>query len=329
MMQFIKKRWVYHGLLWLLIFAGFAWLIYNNAEGEGAFVSILRAMFFFIPVVLVVYAVFALKSTLFPKRRYLLFTGMAIVVIGSVTALALLLEKMAPGTGARTSAWQLAMNLTSVSAIAIGLQYAKRGLVGQYQLQELKAKNAEIELSVLRTQLNPHFLFNTLNNICGINMTDPQKGTDMLMELADILRYHLSFSEMEKISLAEEIEFIRSYIMLEKLRLRDHSMVTTDFPEDPPPLHIAPLLILPYVENAFKHGTHATIPGFVSIAMHYSDHTLSVTIRNSVIPGQRKVSTRIGMQNTARRLALLYPGAHTLTVDETNDTYSVKLSLHI
>ena len=280
-----------------------------------------------LPMIGAVYAVFALKARFFPDRRYGWFVGTA---LGTVLGFALLsygLEIHLLGARLTSSFAQTALNLTSISALALGLQYAKRGIVGQYQLQELRARNAEIELRALQTQLNPHFLFNTLNNICGINQLDSNRGTDMLMELADVLRFHLRFSENDRIALRDELDLIRAYLALEQLRLTDRFTLTLELPDPPPALRLPPLLLFPFVENALKHGTLARADCFVRIALRYDGTTLDFTVENSVLPNHRTVRTGIGQRNTRRRLELTYPDRHTLELTPGPDVYRAHLTL--
>jgi LytS/YehU family sensor histidine kinase len=224
------------------------------------------------------------------------------------------------------------MNITNFAFLqifAVGLQYFKRGIVNQYQLQELKAKTAQTELQALKAQINPHFLFNTLNNIYGMNQISPEKGSEMIMELSEVMRYHLEFSKEGKVTLADEIQLLQSYITLEQLRLRDTCDLQVDFKEVNESLMISPLLFLPFVENAFKHGTHPTKDCFVHIKLSTESNRLLLSVKNSLIINRKVVKTNIGLQNTKRRLELLFPEKHNLNITKNEVFHLVELSIEL
>ena len=207
--------------------------------------------------------------------------------------------------------------------------YFKRGLVNQYQLQELKAKSAENELNSLKAQINPHFLFNNLNNIYSINQMDSQKGSEMILELAEVMRYHLQFSKQSYVSISSEFQLIQSYIELEKLRLKNNCTLNIQIKEGDDNHKIAPLLLLPFVENAFKHGTHPTQDCFISLTIEIENGRLYFSINNSLIKNKRVVKTHVGLENTKRRLFLLYPDRHSLKIKSDEATYQVKLEIDL
>jgi LytS/YehU family sensor histidine kinase len=220
-------------------------------------------------------------------------------------------------------------NFIFIQVFAVGLQYFKRGIINQYQLQEFRAKTAMAELQALKAQINPHFLFNTLNNIYGMNQINPEKGSEMIMELSDVMRYHLEFSKVGKVKLEDEIQLLQSYIKLEQLRLRETCDVQVDFEDADESLMISPLLFIPFVENAFKHGTHPTKDCFVHIKLTTTPSTLSLTIKNSLIANRKVVKTNIGLQNTTRRLELLFPEKHKLNISKTEVHHLVELSIEL
>jgi LytS/YehU family sensor histidine kinase len=220
---------------------------------------------------------------------------------------------------------QDAQNLFFISLIAISLQHFKRDIIDQYRLKELQARNTEIELAALKTQLNPHFLFNSLNNIYGVVQEDTPKGSEMIIGLADIMRYYLRSSSRESINLEEEAQLIQSYIELEALRLNNNCLLTSDIQLTGVNGEIAPLLLLPFIENAFKHGTHPIRPCFIAISLKAVGERILFSIENSVVNNSRVIKTNIGLTNTKKRLALIYPNQYELDIAENQTTYSVRL----
>ena len=328
MIQFFKKRWVYHSLIWLSAYLLFTLMSYLSEGNTTSFIDCLKGpLSFFIPVIPTTYLAFAAKEYFFDSRQYLFYflAAAAIVVLG--VTLYELTAFFNPRIG--NTRFQNVLNYIFLQFFAVGLQYFKRGIVNQYQIQELKAKTAITELNALKAQLNPHFLFNTLNNIYGMNQIDTEKGSEMIMELADVMRYHLEFSKQGKVKLRDEIQLLQSYIKLEKLRLRQTCDVRINFKEADETVMISPLLFIPFLENAFKHGTHPTKDCFIHIDLKSTSEKLFFTIKNSVVTNRRIVKTNIGLQNTKRRLELIYPEKHKLNMTQNEREYSVELYIEL
>ncbi len=328
MIQFLKIRWVYHCIIWILIFGVFLGLgIFQSGGASGLLAEFKDTFFFILPIFPIVYASLWAKQNFFDKRKYLLF----FLVFTANVIVGVLIYEYVDGLDGQMGnpRGQNVSNYIFVQLIAIGLQYFKRGIVNQYQLQELKAKKAITELDALKAQLNPHFLFNTLNNIYGINQLDAEKGSEMIMELSEVMRYHLAFSKEGTVSLGDEIQLLESYIKLEKLRLRETADVAVDFSQVDKELRVSPLLFLPFIENAFKHGTHPTKECFIKIVVNTKGRKVTLSVKNSVISERRVVKTNVGLQNTKRRLELMYPQKHQLSITNDGKEHVVELLLEL
>lgn len=326
MKEFLKRRWVYHLLIWIVLYLSILLLNYIRGENSDSFsYDLIEPIILLSPVIITSYLAFWSKAKLFDKRNYLLYfiAAAIIVVIGVFIYEAL--DGLDGKIGNKRS--QNITNFIFVQVIVLGIQYFKRGIINQYQVQELKAKTAITELNALKAQINPHFLFNTLNNIYGMNQIDSQKGSEMIMELSDVMRYHLEFSKAGKVRLEDEIQLLNSYIKLERLRLRDTCDLQIDFEDLDEGLMISPLLFIPFVENAFKHGTHPTKNCFVHIKLSTTEKDLSFTVKNSIIENRKVVKTNIGLQNTKRRLELLFPEKHQLTISRNESSHLVQLDI--
>ena len=328
MIHFLKIRWVYHTLIWVTCYLGLAGMSYFGDGNSSSFLDSLKEpLFLFISVFPVIYLSFWIKAYFFDRRRYLLYFLAAIAIVIFGVLLYEFLESLDSELG--NSRTQNVFNFVFIQLFAVGLQYFKRGIVNQYQIQELKAKTAITELNALKAQLNPHFLFNTLNNIYGINQIDSEKGSEMIMELSDVMRYHLEFSKEGKVKLADEIQLLQSYVKLEKLRLRDTCIVQVNLEEVDENMMISPLLFIPFVENAFKHGTHPNKDCYVKIMLKTEERKLFFTVRNSVVANRKIVRTNIGLQNTRRRLRLIFPDKHKLNITQSEQEYLVELYIEL
>jgi len=326
-MSFLRKRLVYHSLSWLIVLCALYLSIVRSSESLDAF-GVLRIMLVIVvPVLVVVYGHFLIKDLFLKKRKYALY---AIFVIG-IISIGVMIDSVLQYfiTEVDSSVTQTTVNLTSILLLTSGFQYFKSGIVNQYYNQELKVKNIESELKLLKAQMNPHFMFNTLNNVYAVNQQNATKGSEMILELSDVMRYHLEGSKREFISLEEELNLINSYISLEKLRLTDTTEVDLKVDVKNRSLKIAPLLLLPFIENAFKYGTHPTKPSKISIKLGAQKEQVLFSISNQIIRDKKVVKTNIGLENVSKRVGLLYPSKHALNIKEEADQFHVKLTLHV
>lgn len=196
-----------------------------------------------------------------------------------------------------------------------------------------QAKTAT-ELSFLKAQINPHFFFNTLNNIYALTLLDVETAREALHRLSRMMRYVLYETQAGTTLLSKEVAFVSDYIQLMQLRLTDKVSITL---LPPVPLHdqpIAPMLLLPFVENAFKHGVSALHPSRIHIAIQQQQNQLRVDVRNTLFTDKMpslEVGNGIGLTNTRRRLDLLYPNRYTLHINDhtPEGEYQVQLTLQL
>ncbi|GAB2603207.1 sensor histidine kinase [Spirosoma areae] len=190
------------------------------------------------------------------------------------------------------------------------------------------------ELSFLKAQINPHFFFNTLNNIYALTLIDAETAREALHRLSRMMRYVLYETQTGTTLLSKELSFVSDYIQLMQLRLTDKVTVSL---QSPTPLHdqpIAPMLLLPFVENAFKHGVSALHPSRIHIAIQQQQATLLLDVHNTLFVEKTpslEAGNGIGLTNTRRRLDLLYPGQYALQINEHTPAgeYHVHLTLNL
>ncbi|MCR5351440.1 MAG: histidine kinase [Bacteroidales bacterium] len=211
--------------------------------------------------------------------------------------------------------------------VAVGIRYIVRSHKMEVQLQEEKRKTAEAELTWLKHQLNPHFLFNTLNNISSLTQIDPDKAQESIGELSDTLRYALYDTDTDKVPLAGEVTFMINYIHLMQLRCNELTEVKTSFDVPADEIRIAPLLFISPIENAFKHGVNARMASFVHVGLFAEGKDLVFECKNTVFEhnGEDHIGSGIGVENLKRRLELIYPEAYTYEQQEKDGIYSVRI----
>lgn len=196
--------------------------------------------------------------------------------------------------------------------------------------QEIENEKLATELSFLKTQINPHFLFNTLNNIYSLALVRSEATADAVLKLSSIMRYVLSETKHDTVPLDKDIQFIKHYIELQRVRLTDKVTVEFVVEGQTEGKQIAPLLLIPFVENAFKYGVSTKETSKLLFEIKASPDNILFTSQNDMISYDKGTenNTGIGLKNTRRRLELLYPGTHELTVSEENKQFIVKLILH-
>lgn len=209
-----------------------------------------------------------------------------------------------------------------------GIKLMYQSIRDEQTMEELKRQNLQAEMDYLKYQINPHFFMNTLNNIHALIDIDPEYAKNAIIELSKMMRYVLYESGHEIISLDRDIQFLRNYIELMRIRYSKDVDIRIEVPEGlPAQVSIPPLLLIVFVENAFKHGISYRRKSFIHIRIEYADGKVSSTVVNSRMPAQSAPKrVGIGLENVRKRLELIYgPRRYALDIREEAETYTVKL----
>jgi hypothetical protein len=199
------------------------------------------------------------------------------------------------------------------------------------ETQKLAKENLQSELALLKNQINPHFLFNTLNNIDSLIKSNTKKASETLVKLAEILRYMIYDTNVAKVQLSDEIKHIESYIELQKLQFANAELVSVSVTGNPVGKQLAPMLFIPFVENAFKHCTDKNSPNAIRISFTIQESQVlfeSVNISGKTRKINKDKASGVGLNNVRRRLELIYPDSHSLSIKEENNTFIVKLAIN-
>jgi sensor histidine kinase YesM len=198
-------------------------------------------------------------------------------------------------------------------------------------LRQLEKEKLVAQISSLKSQINPHFLFNTLNNIYATAIDASPQTADMVDKLSEMMRYTMKESQNDFVPLEDEINYLNNYIELQKLRLEslvkfDYS-VEGDFTE----FQIAPMLLISFIENAFKHGVNSEQNSYIRINIKVNGSELHFLVTNNKVKTQVNTSEHngLGIENTKHRLSLIYPSRHLLTIKETENDYYVSLHINL
>lgn len=209
--------------------------------------------------------------------------------------------------------------------------FLRRNLIIQKENAEKEKLQREIELTYLKEQVNPHFLFNSLNSIYALSRQQSPETPDLVMQLSELMRYQLESSKKDTVLLKEELEFIENYLLLEEKRLSKRCTIEFVIEGNLLELRIAPMLLIPFVENAVKHGAQSTNEqSTIDISVAVKNTTLHFCVVNSkpvmVSEAERK---GMGLENVRRRLNLLYADSHGLEIEDNEESYRINLSIDL
>jgi len=218
------------------------------------------------------------------------------------------------------------------SCYAFILYLASDWFIKQKRTQELEKKNLQSELTMLKNQINPHFLFNTLNNIDSMIKKNPDCASQSIVELSEIMRYMIYEANVEKVPLKKELDYIDNYLHLQKLQYGNQELVKYTLTGESEQIEVAPMLFIPFVENAFKHCTnketrHAIRFSFLFDADKIRFEAMNIADKAQVISKDK--TGGIGLDTIKRRLEILYHRRHDLQIQEINDYFCVSLKLKI
>ncbi len=216
----------------------------------------------------------------------------------------------------------------TVTGFFVAIKLVKHWYLKKMENERLEKEKLRAELELLKGQLHPHFMFNTLNSIYAMALRNSEQTASAIHKLSDLMRYMISECSLPVISLEKELQVLQTYVELEKSRLGsrlDHSFNVQGSLSD---RHIAPLLLLPFVENSFKHGAYVTDQtAWVSLDVSVTDERLHFKLINGKPGGEKPPGVGLGLANVKKRLSLLYPNAHELRISEDEDSFIVSLTI--
>jgi hypothetical protein len=226
----------------------------------------------------------------------------------------------------RQSFWLSCTHIFTLSGFGYFMNRRKE----ERALQQLKEENLSLQLNYLKSQLHPHFFFNTLNNIYSLALYRSDKTAPVVEQLSQLMRYIIYDGSRERVPLQKEISFLQHYISLEKIRHEENARVVFEWQGATGGIEVAPMLFMPLVENGFKHGFRdPNQPGWMEAVMMVTKKELVFEVRNSHSPAFATTEHGIGLQNLRKRLELLYPSKHELRINKNNDRFEAHLTLRL
>lgn len=333
--KLIQSRPIQHLAFWSLSFLVLVNILRVSAEIHQ--IDLIYALVFHLPILVVVYLN---EAILFPrllaKNKYgwYLLSIIISLAFGAEFYLQLFerwIDYLFPGYYfiAYYTFWDILLFFAVYFVLTTLIKLAR----AWFRINQVEQEKTTSELRALRSQLNPHFLFNSLNNLYSLTRKKSDLAPQLVLKLSDILRYVIYDAETDFISLEKELHFLNKYIEVQRIRLEPDFNLEVNQKGDPSGLKIAPLLLLPFVENAFKYGTNnLNTDGRISIAWANSDNDFQFFVENGKGVEEDLSKNKykgMGIQNVRKRLELLYPDKHELVIDDQQKRYLVKLKLSI
>jgi len=320
---------------------GFSFTVYtlkNDWMLFSSIASILMGILFY--MILYMHAQFNrffILPILFKKQRPLTYIGLTLlgvlvfsILLFEITSLDFYSKfNLYQNSHQRSYVYQLASVLGTLVCILSPIIVFKFYRIHKKQTDETLLFN-QMQLNALKGQLNPHFLFNTFNTLYGISLEFPERTSDLIMKVSQLMRYQLESNSKQCVSLEDELDFINSYVQLEKERVGYRCDITYDCKIDNENAYkVSPMLLIAFIENAFKHGTCAIEKCFVRIIITVENGLLHLHVVNSIPKKTDVISTKIGLKNTIERLNLIYGKDYKLDIQDDKNTYIVDLKLQL
>lgn len=325
------KEFIFQIVLTLVVFLFYA-IDRKNPQIEGyefAFFLSLAFCAFFINYILLPFFLYKKKFV-----HFILYLGL--IILAAVLMEELILEKIYfPDTRGNkfSSIFYTSIGILPVVTILVGFKFGWDLIEKQQQLEDLEVVVKDSELQFLNSQINPHFLFNNLNNLYAHAIEASPKTPEIILDLSATLRYMLYDCKATSVPLKKELEHLENFISISKLQIEDRSLVTFTYPSISSQYQIAPLILIVFVENAFKHSSASQLENInINIEVQITEKGyLKFSCINSFNEQSNidNLSNGIGLENVQKRLQLLFPNAHTLDVQQNKQQYTVFLSLQL
>jgi two-component system LytT family sensor kinase len=335
----LLKYKLHHLFFWMLVFALWYYLRYQDYATEQIAFQITLVKV--IDLALIIYITnYLLIPKLLYKKRYISFVAaFLIIIVASGFVKMFLMAKIiqqpglfGPASDMKTRLYENVISdfflVAAGAAFKLMFDYSKM----QQRLAEVGREKAEAELNFLKSQINPHFLFNSLNSVYFLIDKNNAEARGALHKFSEMLRYQLYEMNGDKIPVEKELSYLKDYIDLQKLRSDENYSVLLSHSPDVKEFSIEPLLLIPFVENAFKHISHfKDKTNFIKLDLSRSNGEFHFTIENSkeAIEKNRNIYGGIGLNNVKRRLELLYADRHRLEIVDGNNLFKVDLKIKI
>ncbi|SHJ48841.1 sensor histidine kinase [Pseudozobellia thermophila] len=325
-----RKELVFQVILHVLV------LLFYSFDRNDPGITLAQCVFFLVYTISAGLITYYLMPKFLYKKKYWQFFGWVVAVFVVVIITEELLEIVFyPGTkraGIVPGIYFAFFDILPIITILSGFKFAWDAIESQHEVEKLKSYVQESELQFLKSQINPHFLFNNLNNLYSYALEGSPKTPEIILEMSGVLRYMLYECKEKFVPLKKELEQVSNFIKLYKLQIEERGKVDFRISEIGSEYKIAPLILIVFIENAFKHSQSGQSKNIeIDIDIRLENNTLIFKCLNNFEPveGLDSVAKGIGLQNVGKRLKLLYPNKHKLEIEESEKLFSVNLSMQL
>jgi two-component system, LytTR family, sensor kinase len=334
------KSWRFYATIWTVFHIVSCSIDYATSRGKKPWgwdfftnlVNISALLFLFQAMAICFFIIWSSKK-FFPSKPVLYFAVMSVPLLFMAMSLDYATSCMIQDCISQYSLVQLLNDRGTFNGIIIIFGFMVKIFIDYLETeqskQQIMTEKNTIELAFLKSQINPHFLFNTLNNLYGLSLSEPEKTPDAIIKLSDMMRYMLYESNAEQVPLKQEIAYLKNYIELQKLRYDGTTYIHFEVQGQDSGQQIAPLLLIAFVENAFKHGEVFDAQHPLSMSLVFDEKNVIFEVKNKIHHKNKDEVGGFGVKNVERRLELLYPKKHKLLVEQHKDIFEAHLEIQL
>jgi two-component system LytT family sensor kinase len=335
-----KSRWIYHSAFWLVYFLFICAALFS-AYGIRDLKFYLELMAFMpFAAALVYFNIYILIPALLYRKKYFYYTLSLILGILAMALADQSLKEIYIHFGSTVFSYTAGFGIKSLFSEAVGLIYvtgfttgiklSKEWIQNQQLMKEKEKQYLETELNFLKTQIHPHFFFNTLNNLYSLTLKKSDQAPDVVLKLSALMSYMLYESNTAKVSLSKEIAYLQDYLDLEKLRFGQRLNVSFEIEGHMEEVNIPPMILILFIENSFKHGVKNNVNKIkIEILLKVDEGYLYFRVQNPIGEKTSAGNTGIGLKNAGRRLELLYGNNYQLDFLERENEFIVSLKIPV
>ena len=338
--RLLNNRWAYHALFWMVYYLFLCLIFYNAYEIHDPAFYLQIIVFLPVSAALVYLNIYVLIPALIYRKRYGYYIFSLMLALLVAALIDQLLKKMYAHFGSQLFAYTSDMSFKNIFVEAInffyplgfttGIKLAKDWIQNQQLMKAREKQFLETELNFLKTQIHPHFFFNTLNNLYSLTLKKSDQAPEVVLKLSALMSYMLYESNTPKVSLSKEINYLQNYLDLEKLRFGQRLTVLFEIEGQIEEVSIPPMILILFVENSFKHGVKNNVNHIqIDISLKMEGAYLYFQVKNPVGNHSSTGNEGIGLKNARRRLDLLYVKNYQLDISESDGQFFVFLKMPV
>jgi two-component system LytT family sensor kinase len=338
--DFFKNKWVYHTAFWIIYFLFICVVFYTSYGIHDLIFYIQISAFMPFSIALVYLNIYILIPVLLYRKKYLFYTLTLVLSLFVMAFADQLIKKLYVHYGYAIFSYTSGIDLKSLFSESVSLFYlngfttgvklSKDWILHQQLMKEKEKQYLETELNFLKTQIHPHFFFNTLNNLYSLTLKKSDQAPEVVLKLSALMSYMLYESNAPKVSLSKEISYLQDYLDLEKLRFGQRLSVHFEIEGEIEEVSIPPMILILFVENSFKHGVKNNVNKInIEISIRVDGPFLFFRVKNPVGENKPSENRGIGLKNAGRRLELLYGHRYQLDISEKDNEFTVSLKMPV